>query len=100
MGDGILIKRMIDIQTTHVHRACVVPLEECELNSTTQGETTREYTKSELLMRASRSHAIPLCVCVCTECSIQATATWPTTRATSASWVQTKRKLSQKRSIL
>ena len=99
MGDGILIKRMIDIQTTHVHRACVVPLEECELNSTTHKARLRESTlKVNCYARFSLSRYPP--VCVCTECSIQATATWPTTRATSASWVQTKRKLSSRTSVL
>ena len=98
MGDGILIKRMIDIQTTHVHRACVVPLE-CELNSTTHKARLRESTlKVNCLCALSLSRYPP--VCVCTECSIQATATWPTTRATSASWVQTKRKLSSRTSVL
>lgn len=65
MGDGILIKRMIDIQTTHVHRACVVPLEECELNSTTHKARLRESTlKVNCYARFSLSRYPPVCVCV------------------------------------
>mgnify|MGYP006177568179 CR=1 FL=1 len=63
MGDGILIKRMIDIQTTHVHRACVVP--RSELNSTTHKARLRESKlKVNCYARFSLSHYPPVCVCV------------------------------------
>jgi len=65
MGDGILIKRMINIQTTHVHRACVVPLEECELNSTTHKARLRESTLKVNCLCALLALTLSPCVCVC-----------------------------------